>query len=68
MTILFAFSSITKPEEGAAAFRRNFSPGIQVGEKVPDFQLPDQNNTLRRLSDLLGENGALLNFYRSADW
>jgi peroxiredoxin len=42
--------------------------GPGVGEKVPDFQLTDQNGRQESLSSILGPKGALLVFYRSADW
>ena len=42
--------------------------GPKVGERVPDFSLPDQNGTTRSLQSLLGPKGAVLVFYRSADW
>jgi hypothetical protein len=42
--------------------------GPNVGEKVPDFALRDQKGELKTLRSLLGPNGALLVFYRSADW
>jgi hypothetical protein len=42
--------------------------GPKVGETVPDVAAPDQHGTTRRLSTLLGPKGALLVFYRSADW
>ena len=42
--------------------------GPKLGETVPDFSAPDQHGTTRKLSTLLGPNGALLVFYRSADW
>jgi hypothetical protein len=42
--------------------------GPQVGQRVPDFSLPDQNATPRTLKSILGPHGALLVFYRSADW
>jgi cytochrome oxidase Cu insertion factor (SCO1/SenC/PrrC family) len=42
--------------------------GPQVGEKVPDFTLPDQNGRRRSLSSLMGEKGLVLVFSRSADW
>ena len=42
--------------------------GPKVGEVVPDFELRDQNGTPRRLSSLMGPRGAMLVFYRSADW
>ena len=45
-----------------------FSTGPQINEKAPEFSLPDQNGNIRSLKELIGENGALLNFYRSASW
>ena len=44
------------------------SLGPQVGEQVPAFSLPDQNGQIRTLESILGPNGAMLLFYRSADW
>ncbi len=42
--------------------------GPQVGERVPDFSLPDQNGQLHNLNSIMGPNGALLLFHRSASW
>ncbi len=42
--------------------------GPQVGEIVPDFSLPDQNGTNWTRESILGPNGAMLVFIRSADW
>lgn len=42
--------------------------GPQVGELVPDFSLPDQNGEPHTLRSVLGRNGAMLVFFRSADW
>jgi len=42
--------------------------GPQVGEVVPDFELIDQDGARRTLKSLLGPNGAMLVFFRSADW
>ena len=42
--------------------------GPQVGEQVPDFSLSDQNGRVRTLDSILGPNGAILLFHRSADW
>jgi cytochrome oxidase Cu insertion factor (SCO1/SenC/PrrC family) len=42
--------------------------GPQVGQPVPDFSLNDQNGVTRSLKSILGPNGAMLVFFRSADW
>lgn len=42
--------------------------GPQVGDVVPDFTLPDQQGRTRTLSSLMGPNGLVLVFVRSADW
>ena len=42
--------------------------GPQVGEAVPDFALVDQTGRTRDLASVLGPNGALLVFSRSAVW
>lgn len=42
--------------------------GPQVGEVVPDFSLVDQTGRTRDLSSIMGPNGAMLVFSRSAAW
>lgn len=42
--------------------------GPQVGERVPDFSLPDQTGRVRNLQSIMGPRGAMLVFLRSADW
>jgi hypothetical protein len=42
--------------------------GPQVGERVPDFTLNDQNGRPRTLQSVMGTRGAMLVFIRSADW
>ena len=42
--------------------------GPQVGQAVPDFSLPDQHGTKRTLQSIMGPKGAMVVFYRSADW
>jgi peroxiredoxin len=36
--------------------------------KIPAFSLPDQNGRVRSLEDISGPAGAMIVFYRSADW
>ena len=45
-----------------------YQTGPGIGEKVPEFNLPDQYGRSRSLRELLGLNGLLLVFSRSADW
>jgi len=42
--------------------------GPQVGERIPDFSLKDQNGKPWTLQSIMGPQGAMLVFYRSADW
>src|SRR5260370_13990779 len=42
--------------------------GPQIGERVPDFNLKYQNGQTRTLQSIIGPKGAVLLFYRSADW
>ena len=42
--------------------------GPAVGQAVPDFSLQDQNGRIQTLRSIMGPKGALLVFYRSADW
>lgn len=39
---------------------------MQTGDEVPDFELPDQTGTARRLSDLLADGPVVLFFYPAA--
>jgi len=51
---------------GAAVDFANLGPA--VGAKFPDFSASDQNGTARSLTSLLKKNGAVIVFFRSADW
>ena len=42
--------------------------GPQVGERVPDFSLKDQTGKTWTLQSIMGPKGAMLVFFRSADW
>ena len=45
-----------------------YQTGPAIGEKVPDFSLPDQHGKRWALPELMGPHGLLLVFSRSADW
>jgi hypothetical protein len=42
--------------------------GPQVGERVPDFSLRDQDGKTWTLQSIMGAKGAMLVFVRSVDW
>jgi hypothetical protein len=42
--------------------------GPKIGEQVADFNLKDQNGKTRNLASIVGPEGAMLVFFRSADW
>ena len=42
--------------------------GPQAGERVPDFNLQDQNGKSWTRESIMGPKGAMLVFFRSADW
>ena len=42
--------------------------GPQVGERVPDFSLQDQNGKTWTRQSIMGSQGAMLVFVRSANW
>ena len=42
--------------------------GPKAGETPPNFELTDQNGNRHDLKSILGPKGALLVFFRSADW
>ena len=42
--------------------------GPKVGDSLPDFSLRDQRGGVRTLKSLLGPTGAVVVFFRSADW
>jgi hypothetical protein len=63
--------SAAPPQQGAAPPRQPIDVsrlGPQVGERVPDFTLTDQNDKSWTLQSLMRPNGAMLVFFRSADW
>ena len=42
--------------------------GPRVGRRIPDFTLTDQNGETWTNETIIGPKGAVLVFFRSADW
>ena len=47
---------------------RGMVSGPEIGERIPDFEALDQHGNLVSLSDVMGPDGAMVVFVRSADW
>ena len=43
-------------------------PGVAIGKSIPRFELRDQSGKNQRFETIKGPKGAMLVFYRSADW
>ncbi len=66
LLVFFVGSSVLSAQTREAVDVHSLGP--QVGERVPDFELPDQNGRIHTLDSIMGPNGAMLLFHRSADW
>jgi hypothetical protein len=53
---------------GAQSGKASATVGPQVGSAVPPFSGTDQFGKTQKLEGALGAKGAMLVFYRSADW
>ena len=51
------------PSDGVAP-----SIGLEIGQRVPTFALPDQFGHEQSNETLKGSKGTILLFFRSADW
>jgi hypothetical protein len=71
---LFALPALSQPQYSTEFLTniptgsRGMVSGPEVGERIPDFEAPDQNGNLVSLSDVMGPSGAMVVFIRSADW
>ena len=59
--IFFSACAVTSAQQA-------IKTGPEVGSTLPAFEALDQNGRLQNLQTILGPKGALLVFYRSADW
>jgi hypothetical protein len=70
--VAMASSSLSQtPGQDHSALRQKIDVsklGPQVGERVPDFSLKDQNGKVWTLQSITGPKGAMLVFVRSGDW
>ncbi len=52
----------------AAAATAAIKTGPEPGEKIPEISAIDQNGKTQTLASISGPKGAMLVFFRSADW
>lgn len=64
--IATVFAAAQTPQVKPAAELATLGP--QVGDRVPEFELKDQAGRTHTLKSVLGPNGAMIVFYRSASW
>ncbi len=58
-----------EPQAGAATTKVDLERlGPKIGTRLPGFTLRDQHGAPHALESLLGPKGALIVFFRSADW
>ena len=50
----------------AALGARDYGPAI--GSRMPELEMRDQHGKTRTLRNVLGPKGAVILFFRSADW
>jgi len=49
-------------------YGQNIKTGPDVGQQVPAFSAKDQESRNQTLKSIMGPKGAMLVFFRSADW
>jgi hypothetical protein len=52
----------------AASHGQNIKTGPDVGQQAPAFSAQDQEGRNQTLKSIMGPKGAMLVFFRSADW
>jgi len=52
----------------AALHGQSIKTGPEAGQTVPAFSAPDQEGRNQTLKSIMGPKGAMLVFFRSADW
>ena len=53
---------------GGSRIPANLTTGPEIGERIPHIEAVDQHGQRRDFDGIVGPNGAMILFYRSADW
>ena len=57
-----------RPGNSAAEAKIPFSTGPEVGQEIPAFRAVDQYGKMQDFNSIRGPKGAMIVFFRSADW
>jgi len=68
MGLLLAPLLAGSPPQGSGSESPEVPTGPGVGDQVPSFRLADQHGHMQDLNSCSGPRGAMLVFFRSADW
>lgn len=66
--LLMAQAPAAAPGADAWKTKPAATTGLNVGEKIPPFELRDQNGKRQTFQSVRGPKGAAIYFMRSADW
>jgi hypothetical protein len=67
-TFLISASGVPPSSALATQSGPSVKTGPAVGDKIPPFKASDQNSEIRDFESIRGPKGALILFFRSADW
>lgn len=64
----FAFALIFLSACSTLAAQQQGTTGPEIGSTIPSFEAQDQNDHVQSLKNIVGPKGALLVFFKSADY
>ncbi len=68
LALVFPGSESLSQSTQQAPQKQTFQTGPNVGQKIPTFRALDQDGREQTFETVRGPKGALLVFFRSADW
>ena len=68
-SIAFALAIVAQePFDTDDPLDADFRTGVEIGARIPPFRIEDLKGAVWDFEKIKGPKGALLHFYRSADW
>jgi hypothetical protein len=66
--LLIAVAHSVLAKSRPARIPAKLTTGPDIGERIPAISAIDQHGQRRDFDDIVGPNGAMILFFRSADW